>query len=321
MIKELAVVLVVIWYSPITAELPNTRAAHVDELLERYQRSPFTPDFHYDDESPYDGIASCTSECGGELREAAIGCDIRSEVQVNCYTGFMSGVVCCVSKSCHDAMGVCRKNELDPFESELASSGMTCRVGYTCFRSEYHILPQEKCEFCGGVCTTSSSCSGGFRKYPGRSCTCSKGHICCLDPDLDPECNLKDGVDKCAETFPGRGKCRPQCQQGFEVAYHLPGLCENRCSCCKQLGMGGHPNVIGDPKYSSFDGMDFKFHGICSYVLFQECVMTPRFKVIAKHASAEDMMGHQKAYVVAVRVIVYNTVIDLTSKEVKFCAT
>ncbi|XP_070580316.1 BMP-binding endothelial regulator protein-like [Ptychodera flava] len=83
------------------------------------------------------------------------------------------------------------------------------------------------------------------------------------------------------------GACRKRCRSNEESMGY--GLCsEKRQQCCTPVGSDSSKSseseegsMSGDPHTTMFDGEEFSFQGICSYVIAQDCGdMEPIFKVI-----------------------------------------
>ncbi|XP_069804822.1 IgGFc-binding protein-like [Dendropsophus ebraccatus] len=135
-------------------------------------------------------------------------------------------------------------------------------------------------------------------------CTCDPrlGMIChdrtCAK---DEKCQLLDGVRSCVSTDPCKVQtCRVKetCKVQDEKAVCVPdymGLCW----------------AWGDPRFHSFDGKDYSFHGTCSYVLAKYSGGDPTlesFELIAKN----DNRGSQaSSFVMKIILIIYDVQITI----------
>ncbi|KRX40114.1 BMP-binding endothelial regulator protein [Trichinella murrelli] len=144
-------------------------------------------------------------------------------------------------------------------------SGILCRR-FVCSPLN---CPKQRQQFIPGLCCPVC------RNYDLQSCTFrdklyKDGQS--FKRDVCTKCECSNGKVSCH-----RQKCskRKRCPAGY-AAKLLPGQC---CSICVEKD--ATCTVLGEGRYRTFDGREFKFQGSCRYVLTQDCQYNGRFQARA----------------------------------------
>ncbi|XP_070580303.1 zonadhesin-like isoform X2 [Ptychodera flava] len=210
----------------------------------------------------------CREQCGGTCRhQTCQGGEMKALDSCRCRGTILN--TCCIDNphelTCEQRGGECR-SDCQSGESECTTDCNCYDTGSKCCVPSDE-LPVLQCESspCSGLCRATCRLDEVVSR---AGCKCSGDRQCCIPNPRILSCNAHCG-----------GECLDECrlEKGWRPMESKCVCGEVGKVCCKKFAY-----MIGDPHVSSLAGRDLSTQELCSFILLQDCVNSPKdFRIVA----------------------------------------